>query len=91
MGLAIGDFWAGSQATFGAAVRGRIKAADREYEVALFAAWQGERFAREEKLKAFRDYARDLKRRERQPKAEMLNRFRELAAAGVPMTITKLK
>lgn len=89
--MAEADFWAGSQATFGAAVRGRLKLRDHDYALAMFGAWQGERFQREEKLKPFRDYARELRRRERQSKSEMLNRFREIAASGVPMKITKLK
>ncbi len=60
----------------------------------MWGAWQGERFARIEKLRAWKTYAKEVRKVE--PKAPPKNgsrigAYRSLAAAGAPLKITKLR
>ena len=57
----------------------------------MFEAWQGERLAREEKLKPLQQYLPKRKvRGRRQAPAEVLAVFTSLESAGVPTRITRL-
>ncbi len=63
----------------------------------LFGAWQGERFAREERLKPFKHYRKELKQRgakgavAAQSPAERLSVFRAIAASGIGLTIERIR
>lgn len=76
-------------------MRGRLKLERGRYELALYSAWQTERFAREDKLRPFRKYlgeARATKGLQRaQTPIEALAVFETLKGSGVPMTITRIK
>jgi hypothetical protein len=76
-------------------MRGRLKRERGRYELALYTAWQGERFTREDKLKPFKKYlseARSSKSLQRaQTPGEALAVFHSLHASGVPMQIKRLK
>lgn len=73
---------------------GRINQRRHDYTLSLHTAWQGERFARAEKLKSFKSYAKALatKAADQGPQtpAEKLATFHTLAAAGVPLKITRI-
>ena len=73
---------------------GRINQRRHDYTLSLHTAWQGERFARAEKLKPFKSYAKALatKATDQGPQtpAEKLATFHTLAAAGVPLKITRI-
>jgi hypothetical protein len=62
----------------------------------LFGAWQGERFAREERLKPFKHYRKELSQRgprgavAAQSPAERLLVFRAIAASGVGLKIERV-
>jgi hypothetical protein len=75
-------------------MRGRFKRERGRYELALYSAWQGERFTREDKLKPFNKYlseARASKSLQRaQTAGEALAVFSSLHASGVPMKITRI-
>lgn len=76
-------------------MRGRLKLERGRYELALYSAWQGERFAREDKLRPFKKYlfeARVSKGLQRaQSPMEALAVFETLKGSGIPMKITRLK
>jgi len=66
-------------------VRGRLKALEREREAVLFGAWKAEWFTRQDKLRPFKHYAKQLKqpsRRGPSRPAERVARYRALAASG---------
>lgn len=73
---------------------GRVDEVGRRYDLALYGAWQGERLAREEKLRPLKHYQRAARR---QPKSnrpqrpdEMLGVFRALEQSGVPIQIRRI-
>lgn len=68
-------------------MRGRMDALKQERERVLFGAWATERFAREDKLKGFSHYAKEMLPREPQTNAGKLAALRNIQASGVPMTI----
>lgn len=75
-------------------MRGATDALRRDRERVLYGAWATERFAREEKLRGFRYYAKEMlgrDKRTRQTPMEMLAAFESLRGAGVPMTIRRVK
>ncbi len=62
-------------------------------ERVLYGAWANDFFRRQEKLKAFPDYAKTMLPREpkrRATSAELLAQFEAIQAAGVPMTIKRV-
>ena len=60
----------------------------------MFGAWQGERFAREDKLKPLSQYQRQAKTKRRpsrrQRPAETLAVYEALASSGAPIKITRI-
>ena len=60
-----------------------------EAEMGLWKAWQGERFARERRLKQFAQYVRELK--PRQSARDMLSVLRSFQASGAKMTIRRVE
>lgn len=76
-------------------MRGRLKRERGRYELALFSAWQVERFAREDKLRPFKTYLKQVRvaKETQQPQTPMerLAVFHSLQGAGVPLKITKLR
>lgn len=88
-------FWDQSPASFAAAMRGRIAARANAYDLALFGAWQGERFARTDKLQPLAHYLKRKGRRTDRPAIgtpqTMLAAFATLAGTGAPITIEKLR
>lgn len=70
---------------------GRAKARQGALEQAVLAAWYGERFAREKKLKRLGIYLAELRPRRAQSGEEILAIMQGFAAAGVPMKIRKIK
>tara|TARA_B100000678_G_scaffold289501_1_gene300205 strand:+ start:940 stop:1146 length:207 start_codon:yes stop_codon:yes gene_type:complete len=67
-----------------------LKARQERRELALFTAWNTERFAREEKLRGLDHYLKDTKPKKRQTQADMLEAFRSMQADGAPIKITRL-
>jgi len=76
-------------------MRGRLKLERGRYELALYSAWQGERFAREDKLRPFKKYLGEARSsatlKPAQTSLEALAVFETLKGSGVPMKITRLK
>lgn len=60
------------------------------YELALFGAFQAERFARTKKLKPLGKYLAELRPKRPQTPEEMLAVMRDLHARGAPMTFRKV-
>ena len=75
-------------------MRGRLRAERAAYEHALYGAWQGERFAREDKLQPFKQYLSRAKTTDTakpsQTPMEALAVFHGLQSAGIPMKITRI-
>ena len=90
MGFAPSEFWAGTQASFGAAVRGRIAARKDERNRALFTAWWTERLAREDALQGYRHYLDQLEEAKPEGPGDRLAHYRALQAEGVPVKITRI-
>jgi len=72
-------------------MEGRALAAKSRYDLALFAAWHGEAFAREKRLKPLGKYMASGQPKRQQGASEMLAAMRELNARGAPMTIRKVE
>ncbi|MEG8021798.1 hypothetical protein [Sphingomonas aerolata] len=75
-------------------MRGRLRAERSAYERALYGAWQGERFSREEKLQPFKRYLSQAKAtntaQPSQTPMEALAVFHGLQSAGIPIKITRI-
>jgi len=75
-------------------MRGRLRAERSAYERALYGAWQGERFAREDKLQPFKRYLSPAKTTDAgspsQTPMEALAVFHGLQSAGIPIKITRI-
>lgn len=86
-----GLFWDQTPATTRTTILGAIEARRSAYEQAMYGAWQTERFAREDKLKPFSQYASKSKKTSkagaRQTAGEMLAAFQNRAQSGAPIAI----
>lgn len=78
-----------------AAIKGAMEARRGDYELALFGAWQTERFARIEKLKPLAQYVKEARKRSgprlAQSAQEKLASFHAIAAGGVPLKIERIR
>lgn len=86
-----GSFWDQTTATYRAVMLGAIEHRRNVYEQAMYGAWQTERFAREDKLKPFGQYATKSKKTSkagtRQMAAEMLAALQSCAQSHAPMKV----
>lgn len=74
-----------------AVVEGRRRAAMRDLEGHLFAAYNAERFARTKHMKPLSHYINELKPKKRQTGDEILASFRAFAERGAPITFKKVE
>lgn len=71
-------------------MRGRADALKQDRERVLFGAWAGAMFTRQDKLKGFSHYAKEMLPRDPQTNAGKLAALRNVQASGVPMTIKRI-
>jgi hypothetical protein len=75
-------------------MQGAIARRRADYELALFGAWNGERFHRVERLRPFPHYAKAMRSAAApsrpQTAQERLAVFTAMAGAGVPLKITRV-
>ncbi|WP_374295165.1 hypothetical protein [Sphingomonas sp.] len=83
-----------SPATYQAAIQGAIARRRADYELALYGAWNAERFHRVERLRPFNHYAKAMRTssapRTPQTSQERLAVFTAMAGAGVALKITRI-
>jgi hypothetical protein len=78
-------------------LRGRIAARHDGYELALYGAWQSERFARVDKLKPLSSYLKETRKKpvgrvgDRQTPQEMLAALQNIAGTGVALKIERIR
>lgn len=94
-GFAPLEFWEHTPCTYAAAIRGAIDRRRADYDMALYGAWNAERFHREELLRPYSHYAKQAGKASGQQKRmqtaqERLAVFTAMAGGGVGLTITPL-
>lgn len=71
-------------------MKGRARAAQSEYDLAVSQAWHGEAFARAKKLKSLSEYLPKGESSQSIPPEAILDAMMTMKAHGVPMDIRKL-